>query len=114
MGQASPPESKFRMVSAGGTHSCGISNDQKVVCWGASEVANKTPDQTFLVVSAGDEHACAITTLDDNDQNTVICWGVQNATGRVDNQNAGVWVGVSAGEGHSCGFEQNRRITCWG
>ena len=114
MGQASPPEGQFRMVSAGGTHSCGISDDQKVVCWGAPEVANKTPDQTVLVVSAGDEHACAITTLDDNNQNKVICWGVQNATGRVNNRDSAVWVGVSAGKGHSCAFAQNRRVTCWG
>ena len=33
-GQASPPEGRFKAVTAGGELSCGLRSDGTVTCWG--------------------------------------------------------------------------------
>ena len=116
-GQASPPAGQFRMVSAGGNHSCGITVEQELVCWGDQQVTNRVPTGTFLEVSSGEEHACAITTLDDENQNRLICWGVPNAQGRTDNLGLEVnygWKQVSAGYNHNCVTSNSNHFRCWG
>ncbi len=75
---------RFKSVSAGEGHSCGITTAGEVYCWGknhrgqlgnGSIVASRTPvkvphGHTFKAVSAGGNHACAI-----DDQNWLFCWG---------------------------------------
>ena len=76
-GETSPPDGKFKSVSAGWRHACGVRVDSSVACWGSNtdywdEVLGQTeaPPGQFLSVSAGHEYTCGIRT----DQ-TLACWG---------------------------------------
>jgi len=86
------PGTVFRSISAGGTHSCGVTTAGDVLCWGndsswqvgvganpigtAAVVATPTrpvfaaPQPSFVSVSAGATHTCAIT-----DTGALWCWG---------------------------------------
>lgn len=91
----------WRMVSAGGTHTCGVTRGNTLYCWGrntmgqlgapASEgcLASPIPPNvdtypcspapvavagTFSQVSAGDAHTCALTA-----SGAAYCWGANSA-----------------------------------
>ncbi len=85
----------FRQVSAGGSYTCGVSQDNKAYCWGtntsgelgigisagpetcqpfdmpcSSRPVAVAGGHRFRYVSAGEYHACGITT-----DNVAYCWG---------------------------------------
>ncbi len=78
----------FKQISVGGNHSCGLSDTNKVYCWGANgkgQIGNKpkTPGNDYIQrpilvsiganvtqISAGDFHTCALTSAGD-----IWCWG---------------------------------------
>jgi alpha-tubulin suppressor-like RCC1 family protein len=78
---------RFRQVSAGRFHTCGVTTDNRAYCWGGSfggRLGNRTrtgPPSTkpvrvarglaFRQLSAGDDHTCGVTT-----ENIAYCWGV--------------------------------------
>lgn len=82
---------RFKTVSAGEGHSCGVTTAGEVFCWGrnhrgqlgnGSLIASRIPvkvtyGRTFKTISAGGNHACAI-----DDQNWLFCWG-DNGTGQL-------------------------------
>ncbi|HEV8150255.1 MAG TPA: hypothetical protein VGP61_08745 [Gemmatimonadales bacterium] len=125
--------------SAQGSHTCGVTTDGAVYCWGFNgngqlgdnSTGNRyTPTLvqapagvTFQRVSAGGQHTCAVTLAGD-----VYCWG-RNEFGRLgDGTNrdrttpvrvlapVGVtFATVSAGAGHSCGLAAAGGVAyCWG
>ena len=76
---------RFTQISAGGGHSCGIANDGRLYCWGAStngelgdgsargqrNVPGLVSSQlTFVAVASGEVHNCALST-----SGVVHCWG---------------------------------------
>jgi alpha-tubulin suppressor-like RCC1 family protein len=94
----------FSQVSAGGTHTCGLTADSLAYCWGRNEVGqlgvgnNTGPESCgqfslpcstrpiavlgglrFRTISAGDTHTCALTAED-----RAYCWG-DNSTGLLGN-----------------------------
>ena len=70
-GQATAPTGKFRSVSAGAWHSCGVLVNNSIVCWGNDEYGQASaPPGAFLSVSAGGRHTCGVE-IDGN----VECWG---------------------------------------
>lgn len=128
-------------VSAGGQHTCAISEtDGTLRCWGdntVGQIGDGTTSQrvdptlvgdpgapsTWLDVSAGFFHTCGIQTGD-----TLWCWG-HNFFGQLGTstnvstdtpnptpvQVGGTgWTQVSAGFGHTCGIQTGGTLWCWG
>ncbi|KAG0460266.1 hypothetical protein HPP92_023394 [Vanilla planifolia] len=70
-----PTKSRFRSISAGGYHVCGILGNSRVFCWGSSlgmqGDVDLAPSDPMLSVVGGRFHACGILTVDQR----VLCWG---------------------------------------
>jgi alpha-tubulin suppressor-like RCC1 family protein len=127
---------RFRQVSAGSNHTCGVTTDNRAFCWGdnhSGQLGNgSTGDHSiapvavlggrrFRQVSAGAEHSCAVTPLD-----VAFCWG-SNFSGQLGDgvtefqSSTPVRVAgglrfrqVSAGGQHTCGVTTSDRAFCWG
>ena len=98
----------YTSVSAGGYHSCAITADDTIECWG-SNIRGQTvePAGTYRAVSTGLRHSCGLKSDD-----TLTCWG-DNRSGQADAP-AGTFKSVSAGRYHSCAIKTDETITCWG
>ena len=95
---------RFLSVSAGGEHSCGVTNESAIECWGGLDAVNGT----FQSVSCGTRFACGLRT-----NGTVTCWGSVAHTGVIPPGEA--FLAVSAGHEHSCGIRaSDAELTCWG
>jgi hypothetical protein len=109
-GQASPPAIKFKQISAGQYHTCGITVSGDVDCWGYNphgETADRAGGN-WVEVSAGEDHTCALRA-----DGVVDCWG-QNANGRAEPR-LGPFTHVSAGGSHNCAIRQaDGKAECWG
>lgn len=75
----------FRLLDAGGFHTCGVSTRDEALCWGRGEGGalgtGRTPElRTVPVPVAGDRG----------------------------------WRSVSAGRGHTCGIDTDGELWCWG
>jgi alpha-tubulin suppressor-like RCC1 family protein len=140
-----PEALSFRQVSAGASHTCGVTSDELAYCWGANDggqLGNGTdigPEvcQTYYVcgtrpvavvgglrfrqVSAGPSHTCGVTV-----EELAYCWG-SNGLGqlgdgtRTDRQAPTPVAGglrfrqVSAGSnGYTCGLTTEGQAYCWG
>src|SRR6266404_8115973 len=126
---------RFRQVSAGEDHTCGITTDYRAYCWGlnggslgdGTMLSRSTPvpvagQLSFRQVSAGDVHTCAVAT-----DNRAYCWGY-NGSGQLGNGTQSfdppltpvAVVGqlqfrqVSPGGEHTCAVTTDDRAFCWG
>lgn len=125
-------------VSAGGYHTCALSAEGAVSCWGYNDYGQLgdgtttdrlTPvqvvglDSGVVAISAGEEHTCAATTA-----GGAVCWG-RNSYGQLgdgtsgprNNSRAPVQVvgltdvaAVSAGAYHTCAVTTAGSVSCWG
>ncbi len=131
-------------VSAGGYHTCALTSDGLVTCWGsggsgqlgnggrsesavpvAVDASGVLAGKTVTRVSAGDYHTCALTS-----DGRVACWG-DGGSGQLGNGGtadssvpvavdaSGVLAGktvtqVSAGRGHTCALTSDGQVACWG
>ena len=127
---------RFSLLSAGGSHACGLTPAGAIHCWGENSVgqlgegttqSSWTPvrvlsDSIYVTVSAGWRHTCAQTV-----SGSAYCWG-DNSKGQLGN---GLAVGQSsypvavvggltfgsiaaASEGHTCGVTTGGVTYCWG
>lgn len=122
-------------VSAGGQHTCGITEASNLYCWGRNDfgqVGDGTQDDrptmkrvggvgVWIAVSAGGFHTCGIT-----EAKNLYCWG-RNYNGEIGDGTsgnnrlaltriggAGVWSQVSLGDQSSCGITTADNLYCWG
>lgn len=121
-------------ISAGSGHTCAVTGDGKVKCWGSNDhgqtgsgyAANATTSPVQVLnlddaeqVAAGAWHTCAL--LKDR---TVACWGL-NEAGQVgdtgDQSHLPTPVpgltdsrAITAGGLHSCAIQKDRTVACWG
>jgi alpha-tubulin suppressor-like RCC1 family protein len=120
-------------VAAGGAHTCAITEDSAIVCWGQNthgQVAADLPDEVVadphpviaggaLQIDAGAEHTCAVLAQG------VFCWG-NGRYGQVGREVAdrafppalvpgteGA-VAVATGARHSCALMDGGSVRCWG
>ena len=123
-------------VSAGNSHTCAVTTEGAVKCWGynakgqlgdGSTTQKATPIQVSGLssgvksISAGSDHTCAVTSTD-----AAQCWGA-NSNGQLGNETtvsslvpvqvSGLTSGVadiSAGYGHTCAVTLEGAAKCWG
>jgi alpha-tubulin suppressor-like RCC1 family protein len=128
--------SRVTSVAAGYLHTCALTTDGDIWCWGRNDlgqlgngtvVASATPvevvglDGSATAVVAGNRHTCALTT-----EGRVRCWG-SNSNGQIGdgtpNHKAepvdvvGLASGVSAiasGTEHVCALTARGAVKCWG
>jgi len=124
----------FSEVAVGIDHSCGVTLEKKVYCWGDNgdgELGDgtlgdrSTPvlvvgGRSFTTVEAGSRHTCAI----EDGTNRAFCWGRnRGALGNGESADSPRpvlvsggfhWLQVSAGNGLTCGVTTLHRAYCWG
>jgi alpha-tubulin suppressor-like RCC1 family protein len=124
---------RFRAVTAGAGHSCGVTFDDKAYCWGGNGLGmlgdGTNTDRarpvavggrlSFRQLSAGGAHTCGVTT-----DSRAYCWGSNffGELGTREAYNAPVAVAgglrfrlVSAGlSDFTCGITTADRAYCWG
>ncbi len=126
---------RFRQVSGGLWHTCGVTTDNVAFCWGrndkgqigdsTSAAKRLSPTRVsgthrFHQVAAGENHVCAVTI-----SSTAFCWG-EGRQGQLGNGKqylsfwprkvAGnvAWSAVTAGEDGTCGLTPDSQAFCWG
>lgn len=130
---------RFRHVSVGYDHTCGVTTENLAYCWGLNmwgQVGDGTKGednwrvrpvavvggQRFAQVRAGWSHTCAITPSDAS-----FCWGY-NGNGQLGDgtvTTAGratpvrvlgglLWRQLSGGAEHTCGVTTTDQVYCWG
>jgi len=128
--------SGVKAVSLGFSHTCALSNEGRVKCWGYNEFGQlgdgswetkTTPIEVLgissevIAISAGFTHSCALTF-----QGGVKCWG-GNQFGQLGdksktNKNVPTDVyklssevrAISAGWLHTCAINHSEKVFCWG
>ncbi len=131
--QNCPADCGWVSVAAGAFHTCAVSGDGSVWCWGengAGQLGDSTTDDRHeptlvpglagaLAVTAGIAHSCAV--LDDG---SVWCWGSDNH-GQLGNGAPGASlvpvqvvnlinvVAIDAGGEHTCALS-GQNLWCWG
>ena len=63
--QASPPPTQFTHIAAGWNHSCGITRERRLECWGSGRAGSPgerlaAPDGEFAEISIGWRNTCAL------------------------------------------------------
>jgi alpha-tubulin suppressor-like RCC1 family protein len=117
-GQTEPPaDTKFKAISAGDTHTCGlVAEFDTIACWGSNDLGESHRDAgTFIAVSAGKGFTCAI-----DSEHVADCWG-DKATGALDAledypaKEAPDLTALDAGDSHVCAITSPDNLAiCWG
>jgi len=109
---ASGAQSTFPQVSSGKWHSCGITTDSLVTCWGTN-INDQTSVPSDLgpvsQVSAGGYFTCAIKV-----GGTLVCWEKYGQSPAVVPGGIGAVTDVSAGHEHTCAVKGTGTVVCWG
>ncbi len=126
--------SSWVSIAGGGDHTCAVSGDGRVFCWGANDTGqlgdgstdpSNTPVEVLgltgvIRVAAGWRHTCAVT-----DVGTAYCWGgndlQQLGDGTSDSSAEPVAVSgvddatdVTCGDAHTCAIRAGGSVWCWG
>ena len=109
--------SGWKAVACGYTHTCGITLEHALLCWGQGKNQQAllpqwimaSPQKKWRQVSTGAGHSCAIAM-----DGSAACWGA-NDEGQT-NLPAGVsnWTSISCGYAHTCGVAGDGSAHCWG
>jgi len=108
--QADDVAIKFIQVSAGQWHTCALSEDGIISCWGpmtarANDTAGRRPLQ------AGRRSLVALLRAHKGWQHPVL--GEENG-GRVSDVPAGTFTQISVADWHGCGLRTDGTVDCWG
>ena len=103
-----PGAVKFVSVSAGYDHTCAITNEGSIVCWGNNSYGQATSrGGDFVDVTVGLLHTCALTKA-----GGVLCWGDEDVV--MTEAPPGQFRSISNGGRYNCGVKTDGSIECWG
>lgn len=75
-GQSSPPSGvRFRSITAGSKHTCGVTLEGPTRCWGADDAGQSTPPTREILSDLQADHDSTCGLRADGD---VVCWGHHN------------------------------------
>lgn len=127
------PSVKAKQIASGAFHSCALTVENRLRCWGANtygQLGNRTtanaltPVGTYgltkvKAITAGAYHTCALTT-----DGKVWCWGTNSrgelGNGTTTNASKPVQVtglkakSISGGTSHTCAVTTSGKAKCWG
>ncbi|HPS31332.1 MAG TPA: hypothetical protein PLZ43_13820 [bacterium] len=129
-------DNSWKEITAGSMHSCGITSDGTLYCWGhgtygelgdgtlfSKGTPTKIGTDKWLKISAGSDHTCGI-----KEDNKLYCWG-WNSEGQLGLGTSGTdeykteptkvnddtWSNISAGNAAACGIKSSdKKLYCWG
>ncbi|WP_419946176.1 cell wall-binding repeat-containing protein [Candidatus Poriferisodalis sp.] len=97
----------YTAIAAGRGHSCAVSTDGSIDCWGDNEFGQAdAPDGVYTAIAAGGGHSCVVST-----DGSIDCWG-RNDFGQADAPD-GVYTAIAV-RWHSCAVSTDGSIDCWG
>ena len=107
----SEAKSRGEVISAGYAHTCWVSPNGSVACWGKDDLGQSSPPPgEFVSVSVGRGHTCGV-----RDNGSAACWGHNfNDDYGQSIPPAGEFVSIDAGDWHNCGVRSDGTVTCWG
>lgn len=107
--RATPP-GKFRSVSVGHMHACGIGFDGGIRCWGENSNGRcNAPTGVFQSVAAGNSHTCGLRT-----DGTMECWGSDGEYHPAPSARSGKFYAMSSRVESICAVRLNGSVECWG
>ena len=106
----------WRSISAGYSHSCGVTSNGMGLCWGVGKNGQSLFPQrllsaniTWRQISAGTGHTCGVMS-----NGTATCWGANDEGQATVPAGVAAWRAIDAGYAHSCGIAANGSAYCWG
>lgn len=126
---------RFKALTGGGDHACGLADTGVAYCWGRNnnaEIGNGGSTDvfdptavigglTFKSISAGEAHTCALDTA-----GAAYCWGnanfrlglspnpVVDVSSPAAVQGGGIYTQISAGTVSTCALKASGEAFCWG
>jgi len=110
----SPPQNIYKQVATGSAHTCGLQEDNKVICWGDNTygAANSSPtSQLFKKVVVGQRHTCGIL-----QSGQITCWGTLSEYATpLPTMTSETYSSIASKNRYVCGIrEADNKVVCWG
>ena len=98
-------------ISTGIWHTCGVTGEGSLLCWGRKYEASGTPivGRMFTDVGSGDRFSCALSS-----DGRAFCWGLSQADRQTQPLTEDRYDSISVGGFHTCGLKQDGTPVCWG
>ncbi|MCD7469587.1 hypothetical protein HAX54_008726 [Datura stramonium] len=100
------PSGNYSEIAAGSQHSCAISKNGSLACWG--NVVGEKPIGQFISLALGDTRSCALRI-----NRTVVCWG-ENGFRLPSSLSETYFETLEAKQDIFCGITSNFNLFCWG
>mmetsp|Transcript_26285 Transcript_26285/g.53607 ORF Transcript_26285/g.53607 Transcript_26285/m.53607 type:complete len:421 (-) Transcript_26285:151-1413(-) len=108
----------WKAISAGYSHTCGITAQSRILCWGQGKNRQSLLPQWMMKhfetlqwkgISAGTSNSCGVM-----DNGTAVCWGANEEAQSEVPPSISNWSMVDCGYAHCCGVSSNGTGKCWG